>query len=494
MKKLTLLLLMILMVGLLWITAVPTTQAQDESLLWTLPRLLSTPGIFETSETEIISDPHGFLHIIWTETDPSDGVTTIQYATFDGIAWSDTNDIYASAPDIDIISFAAALGDDGLLHLTWSEGNTGPIFYTNALALEASSARAWERPISFGFPAYRMKLVIDSQNVLHMAYINFYGQEPGVYYTRSADLGKTWSITAWLDPDIPTYDTPNVIKLLVDEKDGLHASWYYAATDLSSPLGEWVRYINSFDGGVTWSSPFSVDRADESVDELRQPYPGLAISGDTVHMVYAGNNVTQREHRYSLDRGVTWSETKRVMGDLQGQALGDGMTTDGLGRLHFFGQIRWPQGVYHAVWNPADPSGGWTTPQMTYVISSSPAEGREGRYHAHSIRAGTVNGNILLVTFTDEATGPLYAISRKLDDVPTTEPVPMPSATPTPVATATPDAEVTPTPTPLPFAGTALAVPKAPQNAGLGIWLGLVPAFLLVGTLFSYRFYQLRKS
>lgn len=492
MKKLTLILLIILIVGILWGTAVPTTQAQDESLLWTEPRLLSSPGIFETSETEIISDPHGFLHLFWTETDPEENITSIQYATFDGVAWSEANDIYVSAPDIDIITFAAALGPDGTLHLAWSEGNTGPIFYTYAPALEAYTARAWERPTSFGFPAYRMKLVVDSNNIAHLMYINFYGKEPGVYYTRSEDYGETWIRTTWIDPDIPTYDTPNVLKLLIDDQDGLHASWYYAATDLSSPLGEWIRYTNSFDGGETWSSPFSIDRADESAGELRQPYPGLVVSGSTVHIVYAGNEITQREHRYSLDRGVTWSETKRVMGNLQGQALGDGLTTDSLGRIHFFGQIRWPQGVYHTIWDPSDPEADWTTPQMAYVISSSPEEGREGRYHAHSVRAGTINGNILVVTFTDEATGPLYAIWRKIDDAPPIEPLPMPSATPTPEVTPTPDAEVTPTPTPLPFAGTDLAIPEAPPNAGVGVWMALIPTLLVIGGLFSFRYYRLR--
>ena len=493
MKKLTLFFLLIVM-GLLWGTAVPHTQAQDESLLWTVPRLLSSPGIFETSETEILSDPHGFVHIFWAETNPDDGVTAIQYATFDGVAWSEPNDVYVTAPDIDVVSFAAALGQDGTLHLTWSEGNTGPIYYTRAPALEAYSARVWERPTSFGFPAYRMKLVVDSKNVLHLMFINFYGQEPGVYYTRSSDFGETWINTVWIDPDIPTYDTPNVIKFLVDDKDGLHASWYYAATDLSSPLGEWIRYVHSLDGGVTWASPFTVDRADDTIDELRQPFPGLAISGDTVHMMYAGNNVTQREHRYSLDRGETWSDTARVLGDLQGQALGDGFATDSLGRLHFFGQIRWPQGVYHSVWDPAHPDAGWTTPQMAYVISHSPEEGREGRYHAHSVRAGTINGNILVVTFTDEATGPLYVIWRKLDDVPEIEPLPVPTATPTPAATATPVADVTPTPTPRPFAGTDLAVPEAPPNAGMGVWWGVLPTLLLMGGIVGFRFYRLRNS
>jgi len=218
----------------------------------------------------------------------------------------------------------------------------------------------------------------------------------------------------------------------------------------------------------------------------------LAVTGDTVHVVYAGNSTTQREHRYSLDRGVTWSETKRVMGNLQGQALGDGFTTDSLGRLHFFGQIRWPQGVYHSVWDPANPDAGWSTPQIIYFISTNSDEGREGRYHAHSIRAATLNGNILVVTFTDEATGPLYVTWRKLDDVPEITPLPLPTATPTatPLSTATPEGPLTPTPPP--FAGTDLAVPQTPPNAGLGIWLGVIPTVLLVGIIFGFRLYRMR--
>jgi len=493
MKKLLLALLLVMMI-VVWGTSVSSTQAQNETQLWTEPQLLSTRGVSSTSETEIISDPHGYIHVFWRETNPEDGITSIQYSTFDGITWTQPNDVYITAPDGDIVSFAATLDSAGTLHLVWSEVVTGPVYYTSAPALEAYSARAWEKPVAFFYPAYRMKLVADSNNVLHMMYVNYYGREPGIYYIYSEDNGRNWSRSIWIDPDIPTYDSPNVIKLLIDENDGLHASWYYAATDLSNPVGDWIRYTHSFDGGRTWTTPFTVDRADDTEDELRQPYPGLAVSGDTVHMVYAGNSTTQREHRYSLDRGVTWSETKRVMGNLQGQALGDGFTTDSLGRLHFFGQIRWPQGVYHSVWDPANPEAGWSTPQIIYFISTNSDEGREGRYHAHSIRAGVLNGNILVVTFTDEATGPLYVTWRKLDDAPEIAPQPMPTATsiPTLSPTATPEGPVTPTPPP--FAGTDLAVPQAPPNAGMGIWLGVLPTVLLIGIIFGFRVYRMRNS
>lgn len=488
------LIFLLMVIGVLWGTAVPQTQAQDESLLWSTPRLLSSPGITNTSATEMITDPHGFIHLFWTEANPEDEITTLQYATFDGIAWSEPNDLIATASGGTIVAFSPALASDGTLHLVWTELNLGPVYYTKAPAINARSASAWERPVTIDVPASQLKLRVDSNNVLHLMLVNFYSAEPGVYYTRSEDAGETWLTTRWLDPDIPTYARPSALNFQLDSQNGLHASWFYVAVGLDSTNGTWIRYIHSFDGGENWSVPFTIDQADESEDELRLPEPGLIVAGNTVHIIYAGNFDTQREYRYSLDRGVTWSETKRILGDLLGQAIGDGLTVDSLGRVHFFGQIRWPQGIYHAYLDPTQIEAGWSDPQISYLIAESDAAGRQGRYHAHRLRSSIINGNILVVTFSDEAVGPTYAMWRKLDDAPAIDPLPLPTPTATPEVTATPLPGAVPTPTPLPFAGTDLTTPETPTNVGLGVWWGVLPALLLVGGIFGFRFYKLRNS
>ncbi|MEZ4593081.1 MAG: sialidase family protein [Chloroflexota bacterium] len=486
--------MLLILLGSVWGTAVPHTQAQDESLLWSVPRLLSSPGVTDTSATEMVADPHGFLHIFWTEISPEDETTTLQYTTFDGIAWSAPNDLVATAPGGTIVAFSPALASDGTLHLVWTEQNLGPVYYTKASALEARSASAWERPTTLDLPASQLKLRVDGNNVLHLMFANIHGTEPGIYYTRSEDTGETWLTTRWLDPDIPPSATPSALNFQVDNRNGLHASWFYVATGLGSTNGTWIRYIHSLDGGENWSAPFTIDQADEAEDELRLPEPGLIVSGDTVHIAYAGNYDTQREYRYSLDRGVTWSGTKRILGDLLGQAIGDGLSVDSLGRVHFLGQIRWPQAIYHAYLNPTQPEAGWSTPQIAYLIAESDAAGRQGRYHAHRLRSSVVNGNMLVVTFSDEAIGPLYAMWRTLDDAPSIDPLPMPTPTATPEVTATPQPDVALTPTPPPFAGTDLATPEEPTNVGWGVWLGVLPALLLVGGVVGLRFYRMRHA
>ncbi|MBK7896854.1 MAG: sialidase family protein [Candidatus Promineifilaceae bacterium] len=486
--------LVLLLLGLVWGTAVPRTQAQDESFLWSVPRLLSSPGINNTSATEMIADPHGFVHVFWTELNPEDEITTLQYATFDGIAWTQPNDLVATAPNGTIVAFSPALGSDGTLHLVWSGQNLGPVYYTNAPALAARSASAWERPTTLDAPASQLKLRVDGNNILHLMLANIYGTEPGIYYTRSEDAGDTWLTTRWLDPDIPPSATPSALNFQIDHKNGLHTTWFYVATGLGSTYGTWIRYVHSLDGGENWATPVTIDEADESEDELQLPEPGLVLAGDAVHVVYAGNSGTQRESRYSLDRGVTWSGTKRILGDLQGQAIGDGLSVDSLGRVHFLGQIRWPQAIYHAYLNPAQPEAGWSAPQIAYLIAESDAAGRQGRYHAHRLRSSVVNGNILVVTFSDEANGPLYVMWRTLDDAPSIDPLPLPTPTPMPEVTATPLPGVALTPTPPPFAGTDLATPEDPTNVGWGVWLGVLPALLLVGGVLGFRFYRMRQA
>ncbi len=460
------------------LSAAGNSQAQVLDNRWREPRLLSSPGVQFTSAVEMVTDPYGRLHLFWREEDPYDGVHTIQYAVFDGEVWSDAVDIFAAPPGLSIDSFTAAIDAEGTIHLIWNEGNEGPVYYSRAAATNALTARAWSERVRLEtVPAFRVQLQVDAAGVLHLVYLSFFGSEPGVYYTRSEDGGESWRPSYWLDPDIPLRQAPTVMDFKMDEWGGLHVLWYYLNLDTVGGLGDWVRYTRSVDGGDTWDIPTTIDVADESPDELRLPYPSLAVVGETIHVIWAGTSGTRREHRFSSDRGQSWSETERVFGGLQGQALGDGLAADASGRLHFFGQIRWPQGLYHAAWEPET---GWSAAEMIYLIAADAFEGRNGRYHVHNVRAAALNGNQLVVTFTDEAIGPLYAMMTTLADVTAVPPQPTPpSLLPAPSPTPEP-LQATPTSTPKPFSGET-AVPLA-NTIGFSdsLWLGVLPAVVLL--------------
>lgn len=331
-------------VALLSLLGIASAPTQAQSGGWAGPFRLSTPaGV--SSEASLATDQYGFVHAFWIETLHADGRRVIQYARFDGTTWSTPNVIYVAEGDIRNVS--TVVDQHGTLYLAWSEGITGPAYYTSAPAYNALSARNWAPPTLIDIPAGIIRFLVDSKGVFHILYINR-GEDLGVYYVRSTDQGKTWSESVWLDPDIQPDHTPDSLNFALDENDGLHAVWFYGAL-ATTTHADWVRYTHSLDGGSTWSSPLTIDQANMADDyELTNASPRMIVQGQTVHVIWAAGDLPYRHHRFSTDAGETWSPITPIFGALHGQAF-DGLTVDGAGRVHFVGQIRYPMAIYHAI-------------------------------------------------------------------------------------------------------------------------------------------------
>lgn len=487
----------ILLRGLLAITILMASaalvMAQVQGNQWSPPvRLSSVEGTYEDLSTAMVADPYGNIHVFWVETGLDDGRTIIQHTRFDGINWLPPMDIVATQPGGAIGFVSVSITADGTLYLLWTTGNNGPVFYATAPAQLADSARAWSAPVKVDAPAFQAYLLIDSRQIFYFIYSSFYGETPGVYVMQSLDRGQNWTTPIWLDPDIPANFAPLTLNAQLDAADGIHALWAYM--DLTA-AGADVRYAHSLDGGQTWSLPFTIDAPDESPDELRMSRPSLAVNGQSVYVIWAGTENTNREFRFSTDAGRTWGIPLRVFGDLQGQALGDGVAIDALGRLHFVGQIRWPQGLYHYVWDNRS----WSAPELFYLIQRNDAEGIGERIHAHNVQLVIGQGNTMVTTFSDGPGGALYAMTRTLAGVPSIPPVAIPTATPvvTPPPTATPTAVVAqqaplPTPSPRVFADTTSVLKDAPAPQA-AIALGVGASVLLVLGVFGVIFWQRRR-
>ena len=472
-------------VSLLSIFWIGLTQAQVQGGGWSEPyRLSSEAG--KASEGYLAADPYGYVHCFWTEILFEDQRSIIQYARFDGETWSTPNDIYVTGVEIKDVS--PVVDQHGTLHVAWAEGLNGPAYYTHAPANNALSAQNWAQPLRIDIPARTLHLRVDSRGVFHVLYINR-EEEPGVYYVRSEDQGKTWSEPTWLDPDILPNHIPDSLNFELDETDGLHAVWFYGALDETSKP-DWVRYTHSLDGGDTWSLPFMIDQYVEEGDHnLTTASPVMIVQGQTVHVIWAAGSLPYRLHRFSTDAGQTWSLPRRIFGDLHGQAF-DGLAVDGAGRVHFFGQIRYPLGIVHAYWDQNQ----WTPPERIYLIAQLEfVEGVTDRVHAHFTDPAVRAGDQLILTFTDPPADPdrrLFAMHRLMDDKSSLAVVPTlaPTATPLMAASATP-ALPTPVPGLTPTVPTFDAAQPSGQVGGLDLtlWVALVPTLLLLGGAVAVR-------
>lgn len=465
--------------------SIQLSLAQSSTTRWSTPERLSSEND-QASQGFMVSDQYGYVHVFWSESG-LDGSLGIQYSRFNGDTWSLPNDIITTSEDGMIVFLSPFVDNEGTLHLIWTESNVGPIQYSKAPAHNAGSAQAWSRPISINASAFWGKLVVDSQGIMHILYSDFYGEDPGVYYIRSDNGGDGWSSPFWLDPDIPEEYAPTNVSFDMDDQDGLHALWFYV--DPATTDGQWIRYARSDDGGDTWSSPMTIDIADESEDELRLPYPEFQVEGSEVHVIWAGDSQTHREHRYSLNNGQSWSPTTRILGDLVGQALGGGLEFDASGRLHYVTQIRYPQGIYHTYWD----SGTWTIPSLIYFILGGDSESIGDRIHAHNVRLAVRNGNQLVITFTSSPTDPqmvLYEMHFTLSDVPGTVPLPTPTAIPTPTP---PPQSVTIEPTPNPtITSGSDAQPAVSYRPANGIWWALLTSLVVLVGFVVFRIFQKR--
>jgi hypothetical protein len=460
-------------------------HAQLQDNRWSPPFRLSSLNR-SAGEATLLSDPYGYVHAFWIEDGAPDYRQTIQHARFDGMSWTAPNDMYVSFPSVPIGGISADLGENNTIYFMWTDGPDGPAYLTTAPAHDAMAAWNWTRPVRLPIPAARINIRVDSQGVLHLMYTVTTGREPGLHYTFSEDDGLNWSDPKWLDPDIPLRQSPQVFQFEIDDQDGLHILWYYIDLQAAGGIGSWIRYTHSLDGGKSWSAPFTIDKADEDPRELRLPYPGMIVAGQSVHVIWAGNSFTTREHRYSNDRGVTWSTTNRVFGDLSGQALGDGMAVDGLGRVHFTGQIRYPHGVHYAIWDGKQ----WSATELVYLIARDAFDEIGARIHAHNVRLAVRAGNQLVLTITDSPSTPnlgLYVLMRTLDDLPADQilatPTPTPIQSPTPVATPP-----SPTPTPRNELDTGPVADLDSYTPTAYLFWAVLPTILVILGIAFYNF------
>jgi hypothetical protein len=235
-----------------------------------------------------------------------------------------------------------------------------------------------------------------------------------------------------------------------------------------------------------------IDQYVQEIDHnLTTAGPKMIVQGRTVHVIWAAGDLPYRHHRFSTDAGQTWSAPRRIFGELHGQAF-DGLAVDGAGRVHFLGQIRYPQGIYHAYWDGAQ----WTPPSLIYLISQDgSAEGIGDRVHAHHTHPVVRAGNQLVLTFGDGPADPnrrLFAMHRTLGDISPLEalPTPMIIGTSMPLPSPTP-APATPMPTPMPtallFDRLSAQPPADVPGPDLAIRVALVPALLLLGATIIIR-------
>jgi hypothetical protein len=447
---------------------------------WSIPEDLSSgllDGVGQPLSSGfpvLVTDQLGLVHAFWPQlprqNDSQAGI--MYYSRWDGNSWSIPLDILYSKA-MPMRSPSAVVDVTGRIHLAWTVGTPGPIWYSSAPAAEAGSARAWSTPEqATDLSAWGFGLAVDSRGKCHIVFCTG-SVDDRCYYSASAD-GKIWTSAASLYAGCDDC----AARAAIDGRERIHVVFGSQSTG-----GRAMYYMRSEDGGQTWLAAQQLDQVDDRFAENYGPSWGTVITSGQgqVHVIWFGAPAGQRWHRWSDDGGVTWSPAQQISPDQRGLTMPVAPAFDSAGTLHLI-SMGWrdatgrPSGAFHLTWQ----NGRWSQPQLM---------GSRSDWDAEYAAATVARGNRLVAAWTDKkgpkGTFQIYASTLRLD---APEIVPSP-VTPDAGATAPADegAQAEPSRTPGVQAPAGSETPAPPVTAlsaaGLGehtVKSGSLPYLLAV--------------
>lgn len=290
----------------------PQGRAQEDQD-WTKPVNISLSGV--AVEPFLVIDSDNVLHVIWV--DEFDGYKYSQSA--DGVTWTKPQTVKFpfdknGAPPV-------LLSDpNGLIHIFWISKDMD-LFYAKTNPLNMSSPTKWQSKISLAKGVVNYDVNLDSQGVLHIAYIQIKSsttRPAGIYYRRSKDGG----ISSW-NGEIKLYESEYLRSATGSESfvriatsNTLPDQRVYVAWDIR--LEKRVFMAVSSDSGKNWNEAQQI-KGVEDTGGIDTPFNlNVAAANDKVLMMWQGGEAGTAKctmfSQWSEDNGESWGDIYSVLG------------------------------------------------------------------------------------------------------------------------------------------------------------------------------------
>ena len=351
---------LLLVMVCLAVILLPGSQAigQAEEITWTQPLNISNTKDYTSTDPSLVADPTGRVHLFWAEkvSDTAGSQPdTVLYSAWDGSAWSKPIDIFFSPPiGNPVVAYPQGVIDDyGRIHLVWMSEPNFPNYtlnYSSAPADQAGSAGAWKTSVpvieDLSGTKYSVALAYEPPETLHIAYARVQlGDTPPeprtVSYIQSKDGGNSWS-----DPK-HLYTIPDLqhgasdVHMLVVNPAKIFVSW----TEWDETgNGKAIGFTRSLDDGETWDAASRL--TEKKGNEYERDWNNLVYLGESRLMaIWEGGWRAYRHAMYSDDFGETWSDPIDTFPWLIGENGTAEFATDSNGKLHLFIAQRIREGV-----------------------------------------------------------------------------------------------------------------------------------------------------
>ncbi|MGD2078372.1 MAG: sialidase family protein, partial [Chloroflexota bacterium] len=112
--------------------------APQSSRAWQRPEMVSGPT--DSESLQLLADADGWLHASWVQRVAADDARlAAYYSRWDGIAWSQPNELLRPEEDQSIAQPTLALGPDDTLMAVWLDGEPGRVYFGQADVARASN-------------------------------------------------------------------------------------------------------------------------------------------------------------------------------------------------------------------------------------------------------------------------------------------------------------------------------------------------------------------
>lgn len=455
----------------------------------------------EAQDVAVAVDQNGAAFAVWSlATEAGKPATTLQLSALSTGRWTEPRSIIRAAaiPKTTANETMAqtsepslAVGSDGRLHLVWSGGESGRVFYSAAFVRDALEESRWQTPLMLPAPSpigISPQIVVNLESGrLSVIYTVPFNEGRGVYLTQSMDGGATWlTPTQVFDAMAAGWDAVGESRLAFDADEGIfHAVWM--RTPLPGASGEReLFYARSDDGGRAWSQPARIDNG-----QIEKPHLEVMDRNSLMLTWHKRSLAATQENapwqvwwQASPFGGERWTPPSILIGFdfVSGEA---GLATDGAGHAYLaaLGQgISGEAALLYTEWSGTQ----WSKPEITSL--SQPAATGNGATLAVLNNARQLHNLMRLSTLRQDGRREfdVAAMSRRVEASPAQ---PLPTFTPPPPKTAPTSAlpllVSTPEPTLAVVSGAApAAASDMPSFIVLGAGLAMV--VLVAGIVISF--------
>lgn len=491
--------------GDVWASVRPAdagTASQTAAATWTGSQPLTTAdsdnpasALLDVKDVDVAVDQNGAAFVAWAMAKESgQPPTVLQMTTLNAGRWSEPKDIIRvsalakPAGGDHVVQTAQpslAVGSDGKLHLVWSGGESGRIFYSAAFMRDALDSARWQTPLQLPAPSpigSSPQIIANRETGrLSVLYAVPYNEGRGVYLTQSTDGGATWlTPTRVFDAMAAGWDAVGETRLAFDAAEGtFHALWLKMPLPGASGERE-LFYAQSKDAGRVWSQPVSIDSGQIEKSQVKVIAPkSLLVTWQKQSPTSAQPNAPlQVWWRASPFGGENWTPASVVAG-LEAVSGEAGLETDGAGRAYLaaLGQgISGEASLFYTEWGGSQ----WNKTESTSLNQPATV--------GNSAALAVLNNdrqlqNVMRLSTLQQNGRQAFGIVANSRNVQAADMQALPTFTPAPPKLAATPAFVlpddTPEPTPAVVSGNApAATGDMPMFIVLGVGLALV---VLVG-------------